>query len=498
MSLYPEIKNRLWFMVVVFGGTLAGTLILGKLLHPWAAILSVMAITVLVTVTLIVIAALPVAKYSTRAQSAQAAEYLNNQISPREELSGAQVDFQPGESIPDRLSALIRDYQVTASQVLSAVEQINLAKAKALEAVSAFHHLHRASEIISHLGQELTQQALENKRAVQKCEEALQQTLLSIDRICHDSVSVSEEMGEFREAVSQVDHIIASIGQISQRTRLLSLNAAIEAARAGEHGRGFAVVAGEVKQLSDRTQQAVEQTGAILNSIREKMEQVEGSIYQEQEATNLGVKAVEQIQENLLYLGQEVDGMSRKVHEAHKEIQEYFQQLKTAVETLDGSFASIQKVGEMLKEVAQVVEKNAHIYQSSQPAAQEVPKDETEETRLQQILEDLRSLSLRPEIQVLEPQVHGPLLLDWLARRPDVEAVYSNRADGTFIFSQPPAALANAKIRLWWQKAIAGEEYISPVYVSAITRLPCRTIALPIRDNKGQIVGVLAADTSLS
>ncbi|WP_338824879.1 PDC sensor domain-containing protein [Neomoorella humiferrea] len=63
-----------------------------------------------------------------------------------------------------------------------------------------------------------------------------------------------------------------------------------------------------------------------------------------------------------------------------------------------------------------------------------------------------------------------------------------------YIFSQPPAALANARIRPWWQRAMAGEEYISTVYVSAITRQPCRTQSLPIRDGSGRIVGVLAAE----
>ncbi|WP_170066154.1 PDC sensor domain-containing protein [Neomoorella humiferrea] len=39
-----------------------------------------------------------------------------------------------------------------------------------------------------------------------------------------------------------------------------------------------------------------------------------------------------------------------------------------------------------------------------------------------------------------------------------------------------------------------GEEYISTVYVSAITRQPWRTLSLPIRDGSGRIVGVLAAE----
>ncbi|WXJ86433.1 hypothetical protein MHOCP_04400 [Moorella humiferrea] len=46
----------------------------------------------------------------------------------------------------------------------------------------------------------------------------------------------------------------------------------------------------------------------------------------------------------------------------------------------------------------------------------------------------LRELSCRPEIQVLDPGSHGVVLREWLAKRPDVEAVYSNRSDGTLYF----------------------------------------------------------------
>jgi hypothetical protein len=109
----------------------------------------------------------------------------------------------------------------------------------------------------------------------------------------------------------------------------------------------------------------------------------------------------------------------------------------------------------------------------------------------------LRKLAARREIRQLDPAIHASLLQEWLNQVPGVEAVYSNRSDGTFVFSQPPAALANARIRPWWQRAMAGEEYISPVYISAITRQPCRTLSLAIRDEAGQITGVLAADIIL-
>lgn len=84
--------------------------------------------------------------------------------------------------------------------------------------------------------------------------------------------SIINMISTLQEKSKDIGNIVGVIDDISDKTRLLSLNAAIEAARAGEHGKGFAVVADEVKKLSD---QSIHSTSEISNIVEDIQNEIE-------------------------------------------------------------------------------------------------------------------------------------------------------------------------------------------------------------------------------
>jgi PAS domain S-box-containing protein len=87
--------------------------------------------------------------------------------------------------------------------------------------------------------------------------------------------SIEETRRIISEVLEEVSKLADGLGDISEQTNLLSLNASIEAARAGQQGAGFAVVASEVRELADRSSKSTDEITRVIDATQEKLRMLE-------------------------------------------------------------------------------------------------------------------------------------------------------------------------------------------------------------------------------
>ncbi len=121
--------------------------------------------------------------------------------------------------------------------------------------------IHRTSSNTTEISDEVSQNAIAGRKAVQETVQGIRSAQDSTRRTAGAFESLEKSLG-------QIDKILALIEELTNRTNLLSFNAAIIAAQAGAHDFGFSVIAEEVRQLADRTRGATKEIYTIIRGVQ--------------------------------------------------------------------------------------------------------------------------------------------------------------------------------------------------------------------------------------
>ena len=187
--------------------------------------------------------------------------------------------FSAVENMANNISALTERTQNGVSQLASGAAKIAY-DAKELTVIidrqaESVREVGVASKSIRNSAFKLNKQAKTAASDVEKALQTAEQSSLALESLRQNSEAllkstsqIMRSLSHINENADKVSSVVSAIKVLSERTNMLSLNAAVEAEKAGELGLGFAVVSREIRKLADKTAIAARDIERVIGELQ--------------------------------------------------------------------------------------------------------------------------------------------------------------------------------------------------------------------------------------
>jgi methyl-accepting chemotaxis protein WspA len=172
------------------------------------------------------------------------------------------------------------------------------------------------------------------------------------------TASVSSQLGIINDRAAKISTVITTINHVSERTTLLSLNAAIEAEKAGEYGRGFSVVAREIRRLADQTAAATQD--------------IEGVVKEMQSSVSAGVMEMDKFSEEVRRRVDDVNTLGEQLGGMIDQVRALGPEFESAREGMNAQNQGAQQISEVIVQLSQTAEQTKESLGDFKDAAEQL------------------------------------------------------------------------------------------------------------------------------
>lgn len=434
-----------------------------------------------------------------------------------------QVASSQVSSASQHLSLTLDENNAFAQQLYAETQEIcelnSESRANVLSIINEIRNIAGLLESVKSTSAEANITSIQSKQVIGESLDEIMEIVDSVNGIQHSTDATSNYIGKLNTSTKEISHILQTVDNIAKQTHLLSLNASIESARAGEHGRGFGVVAEEIRKLSEDSKNAVAEIGHLLNNISSEVSNLTNKIKDDLTEVQKSVSCTKKVESSLNNIQQSYQLVQSMIEKIIKMSEEQY----VLTSNINGKTSLLEDISEKVacgfNVVYDSVGKQKHnveelgslgkcLSDASTSLSALIEKSDTNileanSSRFDNIARDVITLLKESVLSSqsflsFDPAAHKLVLDHELEQHPFIEAIWTNDKKGRFIYSNPSAGIANANVRDWFKQSISGGEYTSQVYISAITKNPCLTVSLPIKDNSGNNIGVIGADLNLN
>ncbi len=232
------------------------------------------------------------------------------------------------------------------SQAMNEIEKgINQQAKDAEECLKHMDELSGKIELVSDNTKEIEKLAVDTQSSIRKGTKATLDLNNQTKTTLEIADEIIKEIEELAVKSSSVGKIVNAINEIVNQTNLLSLNASIEAARAGEHGRGFAVVAEEIRKLSEKSGNSVQDINRIIKTIEEGITKVS--------------KTAKKVESVMILQDSAVENTTNSYHKINENVEKLVVNLNDISSNIDNignarvsTLGAIESISAVLEEIA--------------------------------------------------------------------------------------------------------------------------------------------------
>ncbi len=210
---------------------------------------------------------------------------------------------------------------------------------------------------------------------------AIADAIDAVEEIVDEVNRTSAIIRKLDERSKGIEKILQVIKEITEKTNLLSLNAAILAVQAGEYGKSFSVVADEIRTLSDRTSNSAKEIANIVDTIKKDIREAVDAIAAGVKSADYGktmiLKAGEAMGQTL-ESAQKSAQMAKMIERATEEQAEALRQISLSMENIQRMIEQVARATEEqekssshmldsigdIKEVAEIVKRGTQEHAS--------------------------------------------------------------------------------------------------------------------------------------
>ncbi len=331
------------------------------------------------------------------------------------------------------------------------------------------------------------------------------------------SSSLAVNVQQLQAEADKINNITAVVTEISERTNLLALNAAIEAARAGEQGRGFSVVADEVRKLAEQSSESADEIRKLIENITKTIEKItqetqtqvseidEDIKYADSsresyenivKSTRLTVQSINEIEALAAETSNMTSSVSKLVENIVLSTQEavaFTEEVSAAAEEQSASMQEMSKLVEKMDEAADDIDLKLNEYINNMKVG------ENENKIIREGFDILKTITSELNSKGISMDDAGSFLESMAKTYSQFE--YIGLIDGNGIMRSANMPVDknhnDFSFRPYFKEAVLGRNFTTEPYISNVSYNYCIAIAMPYKDNQGNINGVIMGDICL-